>query len=96
MAGMGMMVWSGNMKTTIKIDDDLFEAVRNRAASQNQTIRQVVEEALRQLLTSTSGSSYRLELPVTEGKRAPSIDVDSNAAIDEHLDRMVARATADE
>ncbi|HUG87001.1 MAG TPA: hypothetical protein VMM13_20705 [Euzebya sp.] len=35
--------------------------------------------------------AYRPELPVTQGSRLPTIDVDSNAEIDAHLDVRDAR-----
>lgn len=75
------------MKTTMNLDDDLLAAVRSHAAERNITMRAVVEEALRRLLTVSPEPAFHLALPVTHGQRRPTIDIDSNAAIDEHLDR---------
>lgn len=75
------------MKTTINLDDDLLDAVRARATEQDTTIRAVVEEALRRLLTAPDEQAFRLELPATRGRRPPRVDVDSNAALHEYLDR---------
>jgi hypothetical protein len=75
------------MKTTMNLDDDLFAAVRSHAAERRTTIRSVVEEALRRLLTDSGAPAFDLELPITRGERPPTVDVDSNAALDEYLDR---------
>ena len=74
-------------RTNIDIDDELLATAKARAARQGTTLRAVVEEALRRLVTAPEQSDYRVDLPVTHGRRQPSIDVNSNAAIDEHLDR---------
>lgn len=76
------------MKTTIEIDDDLFDALKATATARGTSMRAVVEDALRRLLTSSGEDrgSYRLDLPIVDGDRPPSIDVDSNAAIADHLD----------
>lgn len=79
------------MKTTIELADDLMAAVRTRARERGTTMRAVIEDALRRSLTEQPPPSYHLELPVTEGRRPPSIDVDSNAEIDAYLDARDAR-----
>lgn len=87
MGSMGFLVWSNPMKTTMNLDDDLLAAVRARAAEQNTTMREVVHEALRRLLVTSDRSPFSLTLPSTQGRRPPTIDVDSNAALDDYLDR---------
>jgi Arc/MetJ family transcription regulator len=80
------------MTTTIELDDDLVAAVRARARQEGTTIREVIEAALRQALYGSGDAApYRLELPVTKGRRPPTIDVDSNAEIDAYLDAHDAR-----
>ena len=32
-------------------------------------------------------TEFRLDLPTTCGRRMPTLDIDSNAALEEHLDR---------
>jgi Arc/MetJ family transcription regulator len=80
------------MKTTINLDDDLLAAVRSRAAEQQTTMRGVIEEALRRLLTQPDAGRFTLELPVTRGRRSPTLDVDSNTALEEYLDRSEQEA----
>lgn len=81
------------MKTTIELDDDLVAAVRARARERGMTMREVIEGALRRVLHDGGRppARYRLDLPVTAGRRPPTIDVDSNAEIDAYLDATDAR-----
>ncbi len=76
------------MKTTLNLNDDLFAAAKHLAATRGQTFTSLVEAALRLLLHQPAPPPYRLDFPVTHGTRPPSIDIDSNAAIDEYLDRL--------
>lgn len=76
------------MKTTLNLNDDLFAAAKHLAATRGQTFTSVVEDALRRLLTSPPPPPYRFDFPVVHGTRPPSIDIDSNAAIDEYFDRL--------
>jgi hypothetical protein len=76
------------VKTTLNLNDDLMRAVKARARSRGVTVTRVVEEALRQTLTELASTGFRLELPVTHGRRTPTLDVDSTAAIEEYLDRF--------
>jgi len=76
------------VKTTLNLDDDLMRAVKARARSRGVTVTRVVEEALRQTLTAPASTGFRLDLPVTHGRRAPTFDIDSTAAIEEYLDRF--------
>lgn len=82
------------MKTTMNLDDDLLAAVRSHAAAHDTTMRHVVEEALRRLLTEVGSEPFVLELPVTAGRRPPTVDIDSNAALEEFLDRAEGSAGA--
>lgn len=43
-----MVVW--DMKTTIEIPDSLFEEAKSWAAQRGVTLRQIVEEGLRQII----------------------------------------------
>jgi hypothetical protein len=80
------------VKTTIELPDDLLAAVRERARQRGTTMRALLEEALRHSLSQPlPAAPYRLELPVVDGIRPPSIDIDSNAEIDAYLDAADAR-----
>ena len=59
-----------HMKTTIEISDPLLRQARALAARQRQTLREVVEESLRQLLGTRKGSKkpFRLRDVSVRGK----------------------------
>ncbi len=82
------------MKTTINLDDDLMRAVREHARRLGVTLTMVISDALRRALAEPTPTEFRLELPVTHGTRMPTVDVDSNAALEEYLDRGVHRAVS--
>lgn len=79
------------MKTTIELADDLLAAVRARARARGTTMREVIEDALRRSLSEPVPTPYRLDFPVTDGRRPPLVDVNSNAEIDAYLDAADAR-----
>jgi uncharacterized protein (UPF0262 family) len=80
------------MKVTIELPDDLVAAVRERARQRGTTMHALLEETLRQSLSEPAADQpYRLELPVVDGRRRPTIDTDSNAEIDAYLDAAEAR-----
>ena len=59
-----------HMKTTIEISDPLLREARALAAQQGQTLRQVVEAGLRQVLAARKGSKkpFRLRDASVGGK----------------------------
>jgi hypothetical protein len=51
-----------HMKTTINIADDLLEKAKRQAVRENKTLREIVEEALRQRLSKQSSARpFRLK-----------------------------------
>ncbi len=76
------------MKTTLNLDNDLMQAVRERARRQGVTLTALVSDALRRTLAEPAPAAFRLDLPVTHGSRMPTVDIDSNAALEEYLDRV--------
>lgn len=85
---MGDRVRFSRMKTTINLNDDLLAAAKHHATERGMTFTSVVEEALQRLLNPPDPRPYRFDFPVTHGTQPPSIDIDSNAAIDEYLDAL--------
>lgn len=82
------------MKTTLNLDDALMQAVRERARRLGMTLTDLVSDALRRMLAEPSPAEFRLELPVTQGRRMPTVDIDSNAALEEYFDRVEGRRAA--
>jgi hypothetical protein len=75
------------MRTTIAVDDHLLAAARRLAKERDQTLGQVVEDALRHEIADAP-SVERVEVPVFRGQGGPrpGIDMRSNRAIREALD----------
>ena len=76
------------MRTTIRIDDDLYREVKERAARAGRTVAAVLEDAVRRGLTLSEERAegrYRVR-PSGGGGLRPGIDLDSNAAVAEIVD----------
>lgn len=82
------------MRTTIRIDDDLYRTVKERAARSGRTIAAVLEDAVRTGLRP-SGSDHdsvptRYRVVATgSGGLVPGVDLASNASLREAMDRDV-------
>jgi len=79
------------VKTTLNLDDALMEAVRARARRMGVTLTALISDALRRTLAEPVPPEFQLSLPVTQGRRVPNVDLDSNAAVEEYLDRVEQR-----
>ncbi len=79
------------VKTTLNLDDTLMQAARERARRMGITLTTLVSNALRRTLAEPPPAEFRLDLPVTHGRRMPIVDIDSNAALEEYLDRTEQR-----
>ena len=76
------------MKTTVNLDDDLMRAAREQARLRGMTLTALIANALRRELAGGPVlTEFRLDLPATRGRRMPTLDIDSNAALEEYLDR---------
>lgn len=78
------------MRTTVRIDDDLYASVKARAVRSGRTVAEVIEDALRAAMTDrTAGRGAELApLPTFGGSGVlPGIDLASNAGL---LDVMEA------
>lgn len=78
------------MRTTIVLDDEVFRAYKQRAAERGTSLTHEIEEALRAELAMTAETieAHPYEVPTFRGRApVPGIDLNSNAAIAELLDR---------
>jgi hypothetical protein len=76
------------VKTTVNLDDDLMRAAREQARLRGMTLTALISNALRRELAGEPVlTEFRLDLPATRGRRMPTLDIDSNAALEEYLDR---------
>ena len=71
------------MRTTVRIDDDLYRALKATAARAGRSVGAVMEDALRAFLTRTDAVETTIEpLPVSTGSGTlPGVDLSTNAAI---------------
>ncbi len=80
------------MRTTIRMDDDLYRRVKAMAARSGRTVAAVLEDAVRRGLVAserTPATSYRVNATGRGGLR-PGVDLSSNAALAEAMDEGAA------
>jgi plasmid stability protein len=73
------------MRTTIRIDDELYREVKARAARSGRTVAAVLEDAVRRGLAPSerrAGGRYRVRA-AGKGGLHPGVDLSSNAAVAE-------------
>jgi plasmid stability protein len=77
-----------HMRTTLVIDDELFHALKRRAAAEHRTLSDVTAEALRRGLAPPRRSSRgaRTKLP-TFSMGAPLVDLSDRDQLYDVLDR---------
>ncbi|KZS73099.1 antitoxin [Mycobacterium kansasii] len=80
------------MRTTIRIDDELYREVKARAARSGRTVAAVLEDAVRRGLSppeQPAAGRYRVQ-PTGSGGLRPGVDLSSNAAVAEAMDEGVS------
>ncbi|MCJ7672135.1 MAG: ribbon-helix-helix domain-containing protein [Acidimicrobiia bacterium] len=80
------------MRTTVRIDGDLYNSVKERAARSGRTVAEVIEDALRHAMTARdSGPADELApLPTFGGSGVlPGIDLASGAALRDSMQEDV-------
>lgn len=80
------------MRTTIRIDDELYREVKARAARSGRTVAAVLEDAVRRGLNppeQPTAGRYRVR-PTGSGGLRPGVDLSSNAAVAEAMDEGVS------
>jgi hypothetical protein len=78
------------MRTTIRLDDQLFAELKKTAADEGRTLAAVIEDALRESLARRNAQPARapVRLPTFRGDGVlPGVDLDDNALL---LDLMNA------
>ena len=78
------------MKTTIDLPDDLFVAVKRRAAEDRSTVRAIVERGLRQQLRAPKGGARRgpgraIKWITVDGGLPVGLDLRDRAAMHDRL-----------
>ena len=76
------------MRTTIRIDDELYREVKAKAARSGRTVAAVLEDAVRRGLAPSerrAGGRYRIHATGAGGLQ-PGVDLSSNATVTEAMD----------
>lgn len=76
------------MRTTIRIDDELYREVKARAARAGRTVAAVLEDAVRRGLNppeQQTGGRYVVR-PMGVGGLQPGVDLTSNVSVREAMD----------
>jgi hypothetical protein len=74
------------MRTTVRLNDQLLTDAKRFALERNQTLTDLIEQALRQTMQTPTSKSFK-SLPTRAlGKPKLKIDFSSNANIQELLD----------
>jgi plasmid stability protein len=79
------------MRTTIRIDDELYREVKARAARSGRTVAAVIEDAVRRGLTppeQQTGGRYVIR-PMGVGGLQPGVDLASNVSVREAMDEGI-------
>ena len=75
------------MRTTIDINDALLREAKSHAARERRTLKAVVEQALRELLSGQArGVADGPPIPVFHGQGVqPGVDLTDNAALEDFM-----------
>ena len=77
------------MRTTLNINDELYRAIRMRAAESGRTVTQVVEEALVAALArhqNVNGGAYKFDPKVVRGSAPPRVPIADRSLLHDFMD----------
>lgn len=76
------------VRTTVRLDDDLYREVKARAAREGRTVASVLEDAVRVGMRRPTGAAAKPFVPLTFGSGGlmPGVDLSNNASLSELLD----------
>ena len=75
------------MKTAVNLDDDLMHGAGTGSPRGNDADRAHLQRPAQRTCREAILTEFRLDLPAIHGRRMPTLDIDGNAALEEHLDR---------
>ena len=79
------------MRTTIRIDDEIYRRVKQVADQSGRTIGQVIEDAIQLAFRPMSNDVSIAALPVFGGSGVvPGVDLTSNRSVAEAMDQDVS------
>jgi hypothetical protein len=76
------------VRTTVRLDDDLYREVKARAAREGRTVASVLEDAVRVGMRPPTDPEAQRFVPPTFGRGGlmPGVDLSDNSALSEFLD----------
>jgi plasmid stability protein len=76
------------VRTTVRLDDDLYREVKARAAREGRTVASVLEDAVRVGMRRPADAEARPFVNVTSGRGGvmPGVDLSNNASLSDLLD----------
>ena len=79
------------MRTTVRINDDLLQRAKKRAADEGRTLTSLIEDAMRLIVARPKAiRRERVELPVSKasGGVLPGIDLNRSGDLEEAMNRQ--------
>ena len=76
------------MRTTLNLDDRLYQAAKIKAASEGTTVTQVIQDALKEFLhrPNQTRSKYKLRWPTQKGRLLPGVNPDDRTSLYDAMD----------
>ena len=76
------------MRTTLKLDDHVARAAKERAAAEGKTLSALIEESLRRYFRDLDGDAepFELNLLTTKAKLQPGVDLSDRDALYDLMD----------
>jgi hypothetical protein len=75
------------VRTTVRLDDDLYREVKERAAREGRTVASVLEDAVRVGMRRPADETAPfVNVPFGRGGVMPGVDLSNNAALSDLLD----------
>jgi hypothetical protein len=77
-----------SVRTTVRLDDDLYREVKERAAREGRTVASVLEDAVRVGMRRPADTEAKRFVPPTFGSGGlmPGVDLSDNSALSDLLD----------
>jgi hypothetical protein len=82
--------YARRMRTTVRLDDDLLSAAKQRAAADHTTLTALIEDSLRQTLAVRPvepGERFTIR-PFGGGGTLPGVDLDDSVALRDLMDGL--------
>lgn len=78
------------MRTTVRLNDDLLAAAKQRAAAEHTTLTALIEDSLKRTLTSrpARGAERFVIRPFGDADLLPGADLDDSAALRDLMDGL--------